>query len=174
MLHISSDLDSFGFVVVRLFYYFVFISTNKPSMILTRKDEREKKKWEEIFSNQFLIALRKKPISFSTLILKMRQKIFSFFFHRSIWGMKIEVATTWKLKNEKIFANNSLRFHFSNAALVLGRREQANVGELSHRYFNFLNSFTRIICNMYIHCYAFAVMVELLRREEKRQLVAKQ
>lgn len=65
---------------------------------------------------------------------------------------------------------NSLWFDFGDSALVLRRWEQADIGKLSNWYFDFLHSFTRIICNMYINCNTLAVMIELVDLNEKGDL----
>lgn len=56
----------------------------------------------------------------------------------------------------------SLRFYFRDGALVLRRREQADVSELPHGDFNFLHCFTWIVGDMNIDCYALSMVIKLI------------
>lgn len=58
-------------------------------------------------------------------------------------------------------AHYSLGFDFGHRAFVLGRRKQADVGELANRHLNLLYGAIRIVGNVHIHRYRFAMMVQL-------------
>ena len=62
---------------------------------------------------------------------------------------------------------NLLALHLCHGALVLRRREEADVGELPHRNLDLLDSLVRVVLDVNVHGDLLTVVVQLKKMDKE-------